>query len=243
VEKLNCRLLPFEIADGPTNMATDEVLLRSAAAGIATLRFYGWSPPTLSLGYFQSEKFRHADPLLAPLPVVRRLSGGAALVHHHEVTYALALPAGAWQQGKPWTSRMHSIIVAAFRELGLQGSLHALAPYGAGSTLCYLHCTPDDVMVANAKVVGSAQRKHRGAILQHGGILLAQSPHTPNLPGIRELTGLEVSAESMVKAVRTGFERAIKTALADSSLSPGELEAISELKTDRYSNAAWTSRR
>ena len=74
MEELTCRLLPYRVADGPTNMATDEALLEAALAGVATLRFYGWSPPTLSLGYFQSERLRLADPLLAALPFVPRKS-------------------------------------------------------------------------------------------------------------------------------------------------------------------------
>src|SRR5262249_13270053 len=92
VEELTCRLLPYTVADGQTNVATDEALLESALAGVATLRFYGWSEPTLSLGYFQSHTIRLADPLLAELPFVRRPSGGDTLVQHHELTYALALP-------------------------------------------------------------------------------------------------------------------------------------------------------
>src|SRR5262249_21106303 len=105
-----CRLLPYALADGPHNMAAHAVLLEAAAQGVASLRFYGWSAATPSLGYFQSERLRHADPRLAELPYVRRPSGGATLVHHHEVTYALGLPAGSlWQTGESWLRRMHAI--------------------------------------------------------------------------------------------------------------------------------------
>src|ERR687887_40477 len=108
---LACRLLPYAAAGGPHNMAADEMLLESAAAGVASLRFYGWCEATLSLGYFQAEKLRCADERLAQLPYVRRPTGGATLVHHHEVTYALGLPAGPpWQTGEPWLRRMHGII-------------------------------------------------------------------------------------------------------------------------------------
>src|SRR6516162_5517447 len=93
-----CRLLPYAVADGPHNMAADEVLLDAACAGLASLRFYGWFEPTVSLGYFQPHAAR-----LPGLPYVRRPSGGLMLVHHHEITYALALPAGApWQGGESW---------------------------------------------------------------------------------------------------------------------------------------------
>src|SRR5262249_54297242 len=103
------RVLPLETADGPTNMAADEVLLEAAVAGSASLRFYTWSEPTLSLGYFQHEALRHTDASLAGLPWVRRPSGGATLVHHHELTYALALPAGFdWQpKSQSWLCRFH----------------------------------------------------------------------------------------------------------------------------------------
>jgi lipoate-protein ligase A len=112
-------------------MAADEALLESAVGGLAALRFYGWTEPTLSLGYFQPEAARLADPLLAALPWVRRASGGAALVHHVEVTYALALPAGMpWQAsaaaqrrsvpGTSWLCRMHGMVWAALAGLGVE---------------------------------------------------------------------------------------------------------------------------
>ncbi len=72
------RLLPFSVADGPHNMAADEVLLEAADAGLASLRFYGWSAPALSLGYFQPHTDHFRDPLLVKLPYVRRSTGGAA---------------------------------------------------------------------------------------------------------------------------------------------------------------------
>src|SRR5437588_9911435 len=97
MEIARCRLLPYAVADGAHNMAADEVLLEGASAGVASLRFYGWSEPTLSLGYFQSAAVRRTDPRLAALPYVRRPTGGMTLVHHHELTSALALPARS-----PW---------------------------------------------------------------------------------------------------------------------------------------------
>src|SRR4051812_37437670 len=83
------RLLPYRVAAGPENMADDDALLESAAAGVASLRFYGWCEPTLSLGYFQPAGPARAFPRLADLAWLRRPSGGSALVHHHELTYAV----------------------------------------------------------------------------------------------------------------------------------------------------------
>src|SRR5436190_6027688 len=93
-----CRLLPTVGRSGSANMALDEALLRSALERrVAGLRFYTWSEPTLSLGYFQAHAERRIDPLLADVAYVRRPTGGAAILHHRELTYALALPAGT-----PW---------------------------------------------------------------------------------------------------------------------------------------------
>src|SRR5947209_7385013 len=99
------RYLPFTSADGVHNMAADDVLLQTAAEqGIATLRFYGWTEATVSLGYFQPASARRQHAPLLQLPWVRRPSGGKALVHHHELTYALALPLAS---SSDWLARMH----------------------------------------------------------------------------------------------------------------------------------------
>src|SRR5881227_917911 len=132
-----CRLLPFEATDGPHQMAADEVLLAAAVEGVASLRFYAWDPPTLSLGYFQRADERLTDPQLAALPFVRRASGGGALVHHHEVTYALALPPGLpWQSGEPWPCQMHHVIQGALTGLGVTATVPGCGEgRGAGAFL------------------------------------------------------------------------------------------------------------
>ncbi len=153
------RLLPFHIADGAWQMAADEVMLEAAVAGIASLRFYGWPRANLSIGYFQNAAMAQAHPGLADLPLVRRASGGAALVHHLEVTYALGLPAGSpWQvRGEPWPRRMHTMVAIALRTFGIQARLCSSADERKhGAVLCFLHLTPDDLLLGEHKVVGSA---------------------------------------------------------------------------------------
>src|SRR5438552_1026986 len=125
---LSCRLLPDAVADGPANMAGDEVLLRSAAAGQPSLRFYGWTEAILSLGYFQPAARRLEDPLLRDLPFVRRPTGGDALVHQHELTYCLAVSAArARRSVAPWLA-MHEVIAAALAEFGVDA--HPYVPSG-----------------------------------------------------------------------------------------------------------------
>lgn len=240
-----CRLLPFASADGPHNMAADEILLENAAAGAAALRFYAWDVPTVSLGYFQPAAVRLGDPLLASLPFVRRPSGGATLVHHLEVTYCLALPPGPpWQQGEPWLNRMHRIVAAALQPFGVRGRPHAVQPEDARiGFLCFRHFTAGDLMIGPAKVVGSAQRKYRGALMQHGAILLAQSPYTPSLPGIRDLCGSELSSERVVRAVTEEFSRDTGWTLLPAEGTEAERERIRRRAREKYAAAEWNLKR
>jgi lipoate-protein ligase A len=240
------RLLPFEIADGPANMADDEVLLETAGPGIASLRFYGWSVPTLSLGYFQSAAARLSDPCLAELPWVRRATGGEALVHQFEITYALALPPGSpWQRhGESWICRMHGILRAALASFGVppqdcgEGDEKRL-----GEFLCYLHHTPGDIVLRGHKVVGSAQRKRRGALLQHGGILLEASPFTPSLPGINELCGCRLTCATIRAAVVEQFVRETGWRLHEADWTDDERRLRGELVAARYANSGWNAKR
>jgi lipoyl(octanoyl) transferase len=230
-------------------MAADESLLEIASAGVASLRFYGWTASTLSLGYFQPAALRLTDPLLANLPFVRRPTGGDALVHHHELTYALALPGGLpWQKrGESWIQRMHGIIRCAFQCLGV-----SLAACGCGEErrlgplLCFFHHTPCDLLVGRHKVVGSAQRKARGALLQHGAVLLAQSPHTPSLPGLRELAGFDPTPSArdlLIRTIVSEFSRATGWPLKPGVWAPEELRRAAALAREKYSSAKWNEKR
>jgi lipoyl(octanoyl) transferase len=248
VEELTCRLLPWEVADGPTNMAADEALVRTAAeSGIASLRFYGWSPATLSLGYFQPAAVRFTDPRLAVLPFVRRPSGGATLVHDNEVTYCIALPASAaWHLQAPWMPRMHRIVVRALSAIGLGGRVApATAEHVArhGDVLCFEQFTEGDILCAGKKVVGSAQRKYRGALMQHGSILLRQSAHTPSLPGLLELTGHDLETECVTAAAAAALRAETGWRLIADEWTAAERIAITAQVTLRYATAAWNERR
>jgi len=237
------RLLPYAVADGPHNMAADEVLLESAAAGTASLRLYGWSVPTLSLGYFQPERLRQTDERLAALPFVRRPSGGAALVHDFEVTYALGLPAGPpWQTGESWLCRMHAILAAALGRLGVETSACPGSERFTG-LLCFQHLTPGDLLIGPAKVAGSAQRRQRGALVQHGAVLLATSPHAPVLPGIDRLSGRRLGVEETCREVVRSFAEATGWQVGPGDWTPPERARIEELAATKYGRDRWNRKR
>ncbi len=242
-----CRLLPTCVAPGAWQMGADEVMLEGAAAGVGSFRLYRWSEPTVSLGYFQPEVVRRSDARLAPLPFVRRATGGATLVHDRELTYALALPPGApWQRrGESWLARMHHVLAAALATLGI-----AVRPVGAGEgrklggVLCFLDQTPGDLLLDGRKVVGSAQRKRRGALLQHGSLLLAQSAHARELPGLHELAGYPSDADpSVERAVLHAFEEETGWRLVPADWTAAERARCAELARAKYSDPSWNAKR
>ena len=236
-----CRLLPTLDSPGATNMALDEAPLRSALERkVASLRFYTWAEPTLSLGYFQN----HADrrPGIA---WVRRPTGGDAILHHHELTYCLALPAGPpWHTGESWLCRMHHAIGAALRQLGVEtsavvcGEEKRLGPF-----LCFQHQTPADLRIAGHKVVGSAQRRPHGAMMQHGSILLRTSPHAPELPGIAELSGVDIKLPDLERQIVVALVKETGWAFEPADWTVEDRRAAAELERDKYGTAAWNEKR
>jgi lipoate-protein ligase A len=237
------RWFPWTCADGAQNMATDEALLHTAAdKGIATLRFYGWSRATLSLGYFQAAADRLRSARLAGLPWVRRPSGGKALVHHHELTYSLALPAGF---ARDWMPRMHErVILPALNLLGLAGQIRAATETRfLGEFLCFEQQTPADLVCSGHKVAGSAQRKYRRSLLQHGAILLAQSEYAPELPGIKELTGVDLSVQVLQMAILDEFRRDTGWQAREGTWLEEEKEDIRKMVDHQYKTAGWNEKR
>jgi lipoate-protein ligase A len=246
-QQISCRVLPFARSDGPGNMAADEALLATSISGVASFRLYGWTEATLSLGYFQQAALRESDPLLADLPFVRRCTGGETLVHHHELTYALALPSGSdWQpRARSWLCRMHDIITQALVSLGVYASVCCTGEeMKLGEVLCFLHHTPGDLVLGGAKVVGSAQRKQRGALLQHGAVLLAQSPHTPALPGLHELADFAPQrCDDLKAALLDALRRETGWQLEPADWTALEQEHTAELAEMRYRRASWNRKR
>jgi lipoate-protein ligase A len=176
---------------GAWNMAVDEILLQSAIDhDLATLRWYRWREPTVSLGYFQKQEDLRGDDRLSQLPRVRRLSGGGTLVHDIELTYSLALPASQRLVERPMDLYRiaHQSFIDAFRLRGVVLTLRGTTTRHANEpVLCFAREDEHDLVLDGHKVLGSAQRRRRGAILQHGGLLLKASAVTPELLGIADL--------------------------------------------------------
>ncbi|MFD1408180.1 biotin/lipoate A/B protein ligase family protein [Kroppenstedtia eburnea] len=182
----NWRLLHTGNRSSAENMAIDEAILTSVSEGEAppTLRFYGWEPATLSIGYFQKvEKEVNRDRLRAKgLGLVRRPTGGRAVLHDREVTYSVILAEDYPGMPTSVTDSYRVIstgLLEGFRELDLQAEMVPLeteeekAQYASlGSAACFDSPSNYELVVEGRKVAGSAQTRQRGVILQHGSILL-----------------------------------------------------------------------
>jgi lipoyl(octanoyl) transferase len=176
---------------GVRNMALDEALLENAIErGECTLRWYRWQAATVSLGYFQDAAAAALIPELINLPMVRRLSGGGAILHHHEWTYSCTVPANhplAATPGRIYEA-VHDGLVSALLARGVPAQLRGDAhPHREGTFLCFGRGDPRDIVLCNHKIVGSAQRRRRGAVLQHGSVLLRRSEYAPEFPGLHDL--------------------------------------------------------
>lgn len=175
---------------GSLNMAIDEALLDQAVtAGLCAARVYEWSEPTVSLGYFQDVPEKN-EPTLANIACVRRLSGGGAILHHHELTYSCFAPPGHPLAVEPHRlyDLVHESIVKLLSTWGIPSRQRAVAePEKNALYLCFGRGDPHDIVVDGFKIVGSAQRRRKGAVLQHGAVLLKQSPHAPEYLGALDL--------------------------------------------------------
>jgi lipoyl(octanoyl) transferase len=188
-----CRLvIETDPQSGVRNMAIDEALLEAALEeGRCTVRWYRWESATVSLGYFQRADEAAAMPELCGLPVVRRLTGGGAILHHHEWTYSCAVPADhrLAQDPSQIYGLVHERIVRALTEAGVHSTAlrGVKSPADEGTFLCFGRGDERDIVLAGHKIVGSAQRRRRGGVLQHGSLLLRRSEHASQFPGVLDL--------------------------------------------------------
>jgi lipoyl(octanoyl) transferase len=244
---------------GAANMAWDQALMaRARRTGQAVLRVYAWSAPTLSLGRNQRARGAYDLARAAALGVgiVRRPTGGRALLHHHEVTYSVTAPDAFDPTLRGAYARINALLLGALRSLGVPAALaepagRALPP---GLAPCFDEPSAGEIVVGGRKLVGSAQWRHDGALLQHGSILerddqgliaelLVRAPGEPT-PAAATLAG--------ALGADPGFER-VARALLDAlrAIAPGvaPLEEDDALRADvaawtrEFSSEDWTWRR
>jgi lipoate-protein ligase A len=267
-----CRLIIDPPAPGAWNMAVDEALLIDAAENTAlTLRFYEWSEPTLSLGYFQRYADREQHPPSRNCAMVRRPTGGGAILHDRELTYSLTVPRRhpIARHAQQLYAAVHDAFIAAIKPMiaasPLPGDLvcwcqtssldAAVAPF-----LCFQRQAPGDVVLLKEttigmllqppmplrvawKILGSAQRRHHGAVLQHGSLLLQRSPAAPELPGLEDLTGAAIDVGQLANSMSVRFAAALEVRLTNFQLPPALKSNAQRVANSKYGTPSWTNRR
>lgn len=246
---------------GAANMAVDQALLEEVQAGAAPcLRLYRWARPCLSLGRNQPGRGLDVAPAAAArgADVVRRPTGGGAVYHDRELTYAVVVPVGALGSPRETYRAINVALVEGLRRLGV--AAHVVAAGGAGASFagpCFAAALPGEVAVGGRKLVGSAQRRERNGLLQHGSLLLegdqreaaellgAAAAGGAGANGVVSLEGAlgAVPAwDALVEAVGAGFEAALGVRLERTSLA-GSVAARAAALEARFRSADWTWRR
>ena len=242
-------LLDVAGRSGPDNMATDAALLDEAdRSGRAFLRFYRWSPPCLSFGRHEPATTRYDRAAIARLglDVVRRPTGGRAVWHEHEVTYAVAAPVAAFGSLRASYRAIHERLAAALRTLGVNTKLASngqtvrLSDSPAG---CFAAPVGGEVLIGDRKVVGSAQVRRGAAFLQHGSILLDGSQdlvtEVSRMPGAAP-RATSLSAELGRTVTFEEVAAAIVAAWGEPLVPSG---GPTVRRSDGFSDPAWTWRR
>jgi len=168
------RLIIDQDGPGDENMARDESLLRAAdlRTKVPTLRLYGWRSPAISVGYIQNP----SKVLPFGLPVVRRITGGRAVIHDMELTYSITAPTGREPFAEGINGAYSAIsvcIINALKDIGVDAAFSRghRSGKGAEKDACFHSPSRYEVLVNGKKLVGSSQRRLKNAFLQHGSII------------------------------------------------------------------------
>lgn len=282
---MRMRVIFGDPAHGTWNMAVDEAIMRCVTPPDGpTLRLYQWAEPTLSLGYFQSAARRQQHVSSRACPLVRRASGGGAIVHDRELTYSLtvALAANDRRRHTQWYTEVHDSLVRVLSHQFGVAAFQCCVPVAAveEAFLCFQRRTPGDVLLQDPqvaatanpnttvepvtirsgestgevmaddpmppcthKIAGSAQRRHRHALLQHGSILVRRSDSAPELPGIEEICGTFVDITRLAEAFVDELARRLSLQTTVGELTEQEREAALRIESTQFAANQWTMKR
>jgi lipoate-protein ligase A len=239
------RFLPYTLNSAAANMACDEAILDAVAEGDSTptLRIYGFEPGAVSIGLNQElEPDQIARMQEAGLDIVRRPTGGRAVLHLNELTYSFVGTADFLSTSVIRAyKQICGALILAFESLGVPVQLGSAGASYRDFQDCFLATTSSDLHYQGFKIAGSAQLRRRHAILQHGSILLNQDQHLMSRlldpasdqkgkrhANLNEILGREVSIDELSAALKSGFEKAFEVSLSPGSLSAAELSCMQE---------------
>lgn len=266
------RLIVSPPAEGPANMAMDEAILESVTAGAEqpTLRLYAWDPACLSIGYAQllaeADEGRLAE---RGWSLVRRPTGGRAILHTDELTYAIIAPStDPHVEGGVLASyrRLSEGLLLGLRRLGLEPRVRDAAPLPLeerADPVCFEVPSAYEITAGGRKLIGSAQLRRQGGVLQHGSLPLsgdigriclglrfpdeaARQSRVERLRSkastVEELLGRTVAWEEAAGALRDGFAESLGLKFDEGELSRVEADRTDQLVRERYAHPEWTGR-
>ncbi len=265
------RLINSGFQTGAMNMALDEALLHAVASGASepVLRFYRWAPATVTLGYAQSVTTDIDLDVCkdAGLDVVRRSTGGRAVLHDHEVTYAVIAPfnSGIFGNSVLDCYRVISeVLLKVMQGLGLPAQLVPGKPKGGqqntARAVCFSAPSQFELVIENRKIAGSAQKRHEQCFLQHGSVPLEmdltllgrvlRTDISPQTTGSLDSVGWlnhwskrALKVEELENLIADEFAKQLEIEWVQSQPSPVENHAAGKLLEERFGNPEWTFRR
>lgn len=242
------------------NMAVDEAILSAFVDGKSppTLRLYGWDVPSISLGYFQNLQRSRIDLeycLNAGIQLVRRPTGGRAVLHGHDVTFSVVAGVGGVPDGFDGVLGSHVWlmrgIVAGMRLLGIEaeiGPTDSARSSAISSADCFAHVAECDIRTEHGKAAGAAQVRRSGALLEQGSI-----PHiSPAVDAARvfgasaaiftheSLVLREIPRDAVEEAMVGGFTESLGATFRRETLSEYEARLAGDLESAKYASAEWT---
>lgn len=256
---LRWQLLPVTVRTGAANMALDEAMAGIARdTGTAIARVYGWMRPTLSFGRHQRAAGLY-DPERAArlgIDVVRRPTGGRAVLHFREITYCVAAPETALGSLREAYGTINTLLVTALRTVGVDASVAAPSsrPPVPAAGACFEEPVAGEIEAGGRKLVGSAQWRADGALLQHGSILVEDdqalgsalmtepAPPPPAAATLRALTSRAPTLAEFSEALASAIERCL-SAQAERAEIDTALETAAAALRERYESHCWTWRR
>jgi len=243
------RLIKDPPGAGSWNMSVDQAMLALAdEVGTLSLRFYQWQEPTLSLGYFQKAADREGHAASQNCPLVRRASGGGAILHDKELTYSLCIPSKSrWsKENEMMYTMVHQGIVEMLSSRGTNAGLYEAGQEPTGDKkafLCFQRRTSGDIVLQGHKVVGSAQRRLKNAVLQHGSILINASEHAPELHGLNDLSDHKIEAGELAKEIADYIAAKLELEVNELCLDKTEILAAEKIESEKFGNQEWTFNR
>ncbi len=237
-------------------MALDHALAGCLEAGEGVVRLYGWERPTVSFGRNEPAAGLYSLEATGTRGVdyVRRPTGGRAVLHDGELTYSVVAPRNAWGGAREAYLRINEAVAHALRSLGapvvVSEGGRVLHPGGGP---CFQSPAPGEVVARGRKLVGSAQARLEGAMLQHGSILMGgdQAILSDLVPGspqheapatLRELIG-DVSIDEVAEAVAMSLRGRFGGTWTPGGYRHSELRMAEGLEAERYARDSWTWRR